>query len=103
MLQARRLEEEGRLMELVDVRIGTYPEEIALRFMQIALLCTEDFIEDRPTMSATLSMLSNSSVPIPSVTESPDHYEGDDDDRDNAGRREQFTRNSITFSLQDGR
>lgn len=101
MLQARRLEEEGRLMELVDVRIGTYPEEIALRFMQIALLCTEDFIEDRPTMSATLSMLSNSSVPIPSVTESPDQYE--DDDGDNAGRREQFTRNSITFSLQDGR
>ncbi|KAH9675736.1 Receptor-like serine-threonine protein kinase [Citrus sinensis] len=100
---ARRLEEEGRLMELVDVRIGTYPEEIALRFMQIALLCTEDFIEDRPTMSATLSMLSNSSVPIPSVTESPDHYEGDDDAGDNAGRREQFTRNSITFSLQDGR
>lgn len=99
MLQARRLEEEGRLMELVDVRIGTYPEEIALRFMQIALLCTEDFIEDRPTMSATLSMLSNSSVAIPS----PDQYEGDDDDRDNAGRREQFTRNSITFSLQDGR
>lgn len=100
---ARRLEEEGRLMELVDVTIGTYPEEIALRCMQIALLCTEDFIEDRPTMSATLSMLSNSSVAIPSVTESPDHYEGDDDDRDNAGRREQFTRNSITFSLQDGR
>lgn len=99
MLQARRLEEEGRLMELVDVTIGTYPEEIALRFMQIALLCTEDFIEDRPTMSATLSMLSNSSVAIPS----PDQYEGDDDDRDNAGRREQFTRNSITFSLQDGR
>lgn len=64
---ARRLEEEGKLMELVDVTIGTFPEETALRFMQIALLCTEDFIEDRPTMSATLSMLSNSSVAIPSV------------------------------------
>lgn len=104
LCKARRLEEEVRLLELVDVTIGSFPEEIALRYLRIALLCTEESVQDRPTMSSILSMLCNSSVTIPSGADPPDY----EDDRDNidstaAGRQDLLSVNSITITLLKGR
>ncbi|GAB4827142.1 hypothetical protein Ancab_034031 [Ancistrocladus abbreviatus] len=52
------LRQEGKLMELIDPRLGShYNKEEALRMIKIALLCTNPSPTLRPTMSAVLSML----------------------------------------------
>lgn len=57
-LQAWQLHEEGRLSELVDPEVGHYPEEEALRFMKIALFCTQAAAQRRPLMTQVVAMLS---------------------------------------------
>ncbi|XP_057873245.1 cold-responsive protein kinase 1 isoform X2 [Cryptomeria japonica] len=53
-----RLYEENRLLELVDPRLMDYPEEEALRFIKVALLCTQATPKIRPTMSQVVTILS---------------------------------------------
>ncbi|KAJ8642791.1 hypothetical protein MRB53_004539 [Persea americana] len=55
---AWQLHEKGRLLELVDPRVGPYPEEEALRFMKIALFCTQAAAQRRPLMTQVVAMLS---------------------------------------------
>lgn len=57
-LQAWQLHEEGRLSELVDPLAGSFPEEEALRFMKIALFCTQAAAQRRPSMTQVVAMLS---------------------------------------------
>lgn len=55
---AWQLHEEGRLSELVDPLAGSFPEEEALRFMKIALFCTQAAAQRRPSMTQVVAMLS---------------------------------------------
>ncbi|XP_058078034.1 putative serine/threonine-protein kinase [Magnolia sinica] len=52
------LYEEGRLLEMVDSDLEQYPEEEVLRYMKIALFCTQSSAKRRPSMAQVVSMLS---------------------------------------------
>lgn len=58
-LQTWKLWEEGRLMEIVDPDLEKYPEEQMLRFIKVALLCTQATSQQRPSMKQVVNMLSN--------------------------------------------
>ncbi|KAI9083521.1 hypothetical protein K1719_034463 [Acacia pycnantha] len=52
------LQEQGNLLELVDLRLGSsYSQEEAMRMLNLALLCTNPSPSLRPAMSSIVSML----------------------------------------------
>lgn len=53
-----QLREENRLLEIVDPRLEEYPKEEVLRFIKVALLCTQAASNFRPSMSQVVAMLS---------------------------------------------
>jgi len=57
-VQAWKLKEENRLLELVDTEITDYDENEVYRFLVIALFCTQSGAQHRPTMKQVLQMLS---------------------------------------------
>ncbi|GFZ18939.1 hypothetical protein Acr_27g0006780 [Actinidia rufa] len=96
--QTKRLKQEGRLMELVDVTTGPFPQEDVLRCIQIGLLCCKESVQDRPTMYSTLVMLTDNSITLPLSHQ--DHHNM----MENAIMSpESFSTNSITMSLANGR
>ena len=65
-LQAWDLWQEGKGLELVDLTIrDSCVEYQVLRCIHVSLLCMEDGVVDRPTMSNMLSMLTNESTQLP--------------------------------------
>uniref|UniRef100_N1QW06 Putative LRR receptor-like serine/threonine-protein kinase n=1 Tax=Aegilops tauschii TaxID=37682 RepID=N1QW06_AEGTA len=54
-----KLREEGRLLEIVDPDVEEYPEEQVLRFIKVALLCTQATAQQRPSMKQVVHMLAN--------------------------------------------
>ncbi|KAL6888957.1 hypothetical protein ACP4OV_009983 [Aristida adscensionis] len=55
---AERLKQHGRLLEIVDPRLGSdYLQEQALRLLSVALLCTNTSPTQRPRMSSVVKML----------------------------------------------
>lgn len=56
--QTWELYEEGKLTELVDPSLEDYPEEEVLRFIKVALFCTQAVAGRRPSMAEVLRMLS---------------------------------------------
>ncbi|KAK8963394.1 putative leucine-rich repeat receptor-like serine/threonine-protein kinase [Platanthera guangdongensis] len=52
------LYEEGKLAELVDPSLGDYPLEDVLRYIKVALFCTQSSSGRRPSMPEVLRMLS---------------------------------------------
>ncbi|GLT34044.1 hypothetical protein SLA2020_085900 [Shorea laevis] len=99
---AWRLEQQGRLIDLVDETVGSFPQELALRYLRIGLLCTQECLEDRPKLPYVLLMLSTNSTSIPPLGRPA--YQGDIDNEVQRNiENESFTRNSISISLQDGR
>ncbi|XP_062013327.1 putative cysteine-rich receptor-like protein kinase 20 isoform X3 [Rosa rugosa] len=58
---------EGRASEIIDTSLGeSYPISEVLRCIQIALLCVQEYVEDRPTMSKVVSVLGNdAALPSP--------------------------------------
>lgn len=68
MKQAWELWRYDRSLELMDPTIG-YPSStsIMLRFINIGLLCVQESLSDRPTMSNVVSWLSNEHVPLPTA------------------------------------
>jgi len=54
-----KLREEERLLEIVDPDLEKYPEEQMLRFIKVALLCTQATSQQRPSMKQVVNMLSN--------------------------------------------
>lgn len=52
------LYEEGKLTELVDPSLEDYPEEEVLRYIKVALFCTQATAGRRPSMPEVLLMLS---------------------------------------------
>uniref|UniRef100_A0A5B6ZXF6 Protein kinase domain-containing protein n=1 Tax=Davidia involucrata TaxID=16924 RepID=A0A5B6ZXF6_DAVIN len=56
------LQEQGNLLELVDPVLGTnYPEEEAMRMLNLSLLCTNPSPSLRPSMSSVENMLEGKS------------------------------------------
>jgi hypothetical protein len=52
------LKQQGRLLEVVDGRLGSdYSQEQALRLLNVALLCTNTLPTQRPRMSSVVKML----------------------------------------------
>ncbi|GMI72905.1 leucine-rich repeat receptor-like kinase with extracellular malectin-like domain 1 [Hibiscus trionum] len=65
------LQQAGRLMELVDSRLGTeFNEEEAIRMMKVALLCSNPAPAARPIMSEVVNMLEGR-TPVPEITMDP--------------------------------
>jgi hypothetical protein len=54
------LYQEDRLKELVDDTLEEYPEEQVLRYMKVALFCTQASAMRRPNMLQVVEMLSRS-------------------------------------------
>jgi hypothetical protein len=56
-----KLREQGRLLDIVDPGLDKYPEafEQMLRFIKVALLCTQATAQQRPSMKQVVHMLSN--------------------------------------------
>ncbi|RWW57659.1 hypothetical protein BHE74_00035528 [Ensete ventricosum] len=50
--------EEDRLTELVDVALKDYPEDQVIRYIKVALFCTQAAAGRRPSMSQVVEMLS---------------------------------------------
>nr|GMD86404.1 putative serine/threonine-protein kinase [Ipomoea batatas] len=56
--RAWELYEGGNLLELVDSDLGQYPEKEVLKYMKVALFCTQANASRRPMMSQVIDMLS---------------------------------------------
>lgn len=104
--QARRLEQEDRLIELVDVTVSSFPQNDVLRCIRIGLLCCQENVQNRPMMSSAFIMLIDTDD---LATLPPAGRLGFQDRRDNtiienAGiNPATCTSNSITVSLASGR
>ncbi|KAJ0598519.1 putative protein kinase RLK-Pelle-DLSV family [Helianthus annuus] len=55
---AWELYEEGRLLELVDPDLKTYPEDDVVKYIKVAFFCTQATANRRPLMSQVVDMLS---------------------------------------------
>ncbi|XP_077215360.1 cold-responsive protein kinase 1-like isoform X2 [Tasmannia lanceolata] len=55
---AWKLRQENRLLEIVDPETAEYPEEEVLRFIKVALFCTQEASQQRPSMRQVVEMLS---------------------------------------------
>ncbi|KAL5991484.1 hypothetical protein ACLOJK_012393 [Asimina triloba] len=54
-----KLQEGGRLLEIVDPELEAYPEDEVLRFIKVALFCTQAVAQQRPSMRQVIEMLSD--------------------------------------------
>lgn len=57
-LQVWKLREEGRLLDIVDPDLTEYSEAELLRFIKVALFCTQAAPTQRPNMKQVIEMLS---------------------------------------------
>lgn len=57
-MQAWHLKSQERLLELVDPELTEYPAPEMLRFIKVALFCTQAASNQRPSMKQVLDMLS---------------------------------------------
>ncbi|KAI8559622.1 hypothetical protein RHMOL_Rhmol04G0187600 [Rhododendron molle] len=53
-----KLTEEGRLLDIVDPELSEYPEKEVMRFIKVALFCTQAASHQRPDMKQVVVMLS---------------------------------------------
>ncbi|KAI9123748.1 hypothetical protein K1719_005048 [Acacia pycnantha] len=58
---------EGKVLEVVDSTLGeSYPVDVILRYIKIGLLCVQEIVVQRPSISEVIFMLSNEvSLPSP--------------------------------------
>ncbi|KAF5208141.1 Cold-responsive protein kinase [Thalictrum thalictroides] len=54
-----KLRDEGNLLDIVDPQLVDYPEVEVLRFIKVALFCTQAASHHRPSMKQVVQMLSN--------------------------------------------
>ncbi|KAG1337724.1 cold-responsive protein kinase 1 [Cocos nucifera] len=57
--QTWKLRDEDRLLDMVDPGLVGYPEEEVLRFVKVALFCTQGTSNQRPSMKQVVEMLSD--------------------------------------------
>ncbi|CAD6243329.1 unnamed protein product [Miscanthus lutarioriparius] len=56
--EAWELYQQGRLLDIVDASMGSYPEKEVLRYIKVGLACTQATPSSRPTMRQVLDLLS---------------------------------------------
>lgn len=56
--QTWKLKDEQRLLDIVDPELAEYPEDEVLRYIKVALFCTQAVSNQRPTMKQVVEMLS---------------------------------------------
>ena len=111
MWQTWRLERQGRWMELVDTTIGSFPEDEVKKCIHIGLLCCQENIQERLTMSSALMKILNNPVTMPPPGRLG--FQGSRDNTDESStsntvssivlESENVSNNSITTSLTSGR
>lgn len=72
LLQAWKLWSEADPMEIIDEQKkmkGPFSADELVKCIQVGLLCVQQRIEDWPTMSSVLTMLSNESIKVPQPEE----------------------------------
>lgn len=57
-MQTWKLRDEERLLDIVDPELTEYPEDELMRFIKVALFCTQRSANQRPTMKQVVDMLS---------------------------------------------
>lgn len=76
MKQVWELYEEGKLLDIVDPRLGDYPQEEVLRYMKVALFCTQAAANRRPAMSQVIDMLTKNIKLNEKLLTAPGFYGG---------------------------
>ncbi|KAK9291093.1 hypothetical protein L1049_009280 [Liquidambar formosana] len=71
-----KLKEEEMLLEIVDPELSQYPEDEVLRFIKVALFCTQAASHQRPTMKQVVEMLSTEVSLNEKVLTEPGVYRG---------------------------
>ncbi|KAI3702913.1 hypothetical protein L6452_28666 [Arctium lappa] len=96
---------EGKALELADsILEDSLVESQMLKFIQVALLCTQKFPKDRPTMSSVVLMLCNDGVTLPPPKQPGFFLEGGFMETDmSSGEESYFSRNSVTITALEGR
>ncbi|KAH0934031.1 hypothetical protein HID58_011148 [Brassica napus] len=59
-----KLREEGRLLECVDPYLTKFPEAEVIRFIKVALFCTQAAAQKRPNMKQVVEMLSRKEIKL---------------------------------------
>ncbi|XP_023634690.1 cysteine-rich receptor-like protein kinase 19 isoform X2 [Capsella rubella] len=81
-----RLWSNGSPLELVDPSFGdNYQKNVITRCIHIALLCVQENVEDRPTMSAILQMLTTSSISLDVPKQPGFYFRGTDEQKGEVG------------------
>ncbi|XP_021287440.1 receptor-like serine/threonine-protein kinase SD1-6 [Herrania umbratica] len=94
----------NRALDLVDPMLQEVPTHLALRYVNIGLLCVEDNADDRPTMSSVVSMLNNETMALPSPKQ-PAFLNARSMVNQNLvqSRSEIYSVNDVTFSVLEAR
>ncbi|XP_022767703.1 putative serine/threonine-protein kinase isoform X2 [Durio zibethinus] len=71
-----KLKEEERLLDIVDPELTRYPEDEVMRFIKVALFCTQAAAHQRPTMKQVVQMLSKDVHLNEKVLTEPGVYKG---------------------------
>ncbi|XWS09913.1 hypothetical protein CRYUN_Cryun39dG0030600 [Craigia yunnanensis] len=95
---------EGRALELVDTCLkDSILESQVLRCLQVALLCVQNFPEDRPTMSSVNFMIAREEEILPHPRE-PGFFTEKSSNADMASRNAELpTVNVVTITMLGGR
>ena len=64
-LQAWRKWREGNALDIVDPTLGDESRSEIMRFIQIALLCVQQSVTNRPTIASIVSIFNSYSFPLP--------------------------------------
>lgn len=75
-MQTWKLREEGRLLEIIDPELTEYPEDEVLRYIKVALFCTQAAARQRPNMRQVEQMLSKKVHLNESLLTEPGVYRG---------------------------
>ncbi|PON40094.1 Protein kinase-like domain containing protein, partial [Trema orientale] len=102
---AWKLWNEGNPLELLDKPMeGSFSANEVIRCIKVGLLCVQQRVEDRPTMSSVLFMLGNENSTVPEPKEPGFSTEVSflGTDTSSSGKNP-HTANSMTVTLLDGR
>ena len=71
------MREEGRLLECVDPDLTKFPQDEVIRFIKVALFCTQAAAQKRPNMKQVVEMLSRKEIKLnESALTEPGVYRG---------------------------
>ncbi|PON32134.1 Tyrosine-protein kinase [Parasponia andersonii] len=102
---AWKLWNEGNPLELLDKPMeGSFSANEVIRCIKVGLLCVQQRVEDRPTMSSVLFMLGNENSTVPEPKEPGFSTEVSflGTDTSSSGKNP-HTANNMTVTLLDGR